>query len=160
MESPPDRPGDGRLPQGARMVLAMVRLHPRPFIVAVIGAAIFATCTVLSSVAVQWVTDNVILPRFDEGEVATSTVVAGVVFLGAVGVVRAGGVVMRRVFAGITQFRVGATLSSERRSIDSFASRSRGTSAGPTVTSSAGPASTPTRRSPCSHRSRTPPARC
>ena len=94
------------------MVLAMVSLHPRPFIVAVIGAAIFATCTVLSSVAVQWVTDHVILPRFEEGEVATSTLVAGVVFLGLVGVARAGGVVMRRVFAGITQFRVGATLSS------------------------------------------------
>jgi ABC-type multidrug transport system fused ATPase/permease subunit len=78
----------------------------------VIGAAIFATCTVLSSVAVQWVTDHVILPRFEEGEVATSTLVAGVVFLGLVGVARAGGVVMRRVFAGITQFRVGATLSS------------------------------------------------
>ena len=93
------------------MVWAMVRLHPRPFIVAVIGAAIFAMCTVLSSVAVQWVTDHVIVPRFDEGDVAMSTVVAGVVFLGAVGVVRAGGVVLRRVFAGITQFRVGATLS-------------------------------------------------
>jgi ATP-binding cassette, subfamily B, bacterial len=112
MESPPVRDGGGRLRRSGRMVLAMVRLHPRPFIVAVIGAAIFATCTVLSSVAVQWVTDHVILPRFEEGEVATSTLVAGVVFLGLVGVARAGGVVMRRVFAGITQFRVGATLSS------------------------------------------------
>ena len=112
MESPPDRPGDGRLRRNGRMVLAMVNMHRRPFIVAVIGAAIFATCTVLSSVAVQWVTDHVILPRFEDGEVATSTLVAGVVFIGAVGIVRAGGVVMRRVFAGITQFRVGATLSS------------------------------------------------
>ncbi len=94
------------------MVRAMVDMHRRPFIIAVIGAAIFATCTVLSSIAVQWVTDHVILPRFEEGEVATSTLVAGVVFLGAVGVGRAGAVVMRRVFAGITQFRVGATLAS------------------------------------------------
>jgi ATP-binding cassette, subfamily B, bacterial len=112
MESPPVRDGGGRLRRSGRMVLAMVSMHPRPFIVAAIGAAIFATCTVLASVAVQWVTDHVILPRFEEGEVATSTLVAGVVFLGLVGVARAGGVVMRRVFAGITQFRVGATLSS------------------------------------------------
>jgi ATP-binding cassette subfamily B protein len=112
MESPPDRHGDGRLRRSARMVRAMVGMHRRPFIIAVIGAAIFATCTVLSSIAVQWVTDHVILPRFEEGEVATSTLVAGVVFLGAVGVGRAGAVVMRRVFAGITQFRVGATLAS------------------------------------------------
>ena len=95
------------------MVLAMVGMHRRPFIVAVTGAAIFATCTVLSSIAVQWVTDNVILPRFEEGEVETSTLVAGVVFIGAVGVVRAVGVVLRRSFAGITQFRVGATLASD-----------------------------------------------
>jgi ATP-binding cassette, subfamily B, bacterial len=113
MESAPDRPDDGRLRRSARMVLAMVSLHRRPFIVAVIGAAIFATCTVLSSVAVQWVTDEVILPRFEEGEVAASTLVTGVVFLGAVGIIRAGAVVMRRVFAGITQFRVGATLSGD-----------------------------------------------
>ena len=79
------------------MVLAMVGMHRRPFIVAVTGAAIFATCTVLSSIAVQWVTDNVILPRFEEGEVETSTLVTGVLFIGAVGVVRAVGVVLRRV---------------------------------------------------------------
>ena len=112
MESAADHPREGRFARSAGMVLAMVKLHRRPFIVAVIGAAIFAVCTVLSSIAVQWVTDNVIMPRFEEGDVAVSTVVAGVTFLGAVGVVRAGGVVVRRVFAGITQFRVGATLSS------------------------------------------------
>jgi ATP-binding cassette, subfamily B, bacterial len=111
MESQPDRRRVGRLRKGFGMVWAMVRLHPRPFAVAVTGAAIFAICTVLSSIAVQWVTDNVILPRFEEGEVAASTLVTGVVFLGAVGVARSGAVVMRRVFAGITQFRVGATLS-------------------------------------------------
>jgi ATP-binding cassette, subfamily B, bacterial len=113
MESPPDRASEGRFRKSLRMILAMVSLHPRPFIIAVGGAAVFATCTVMSSVAVRWVTDHVILPRFEEGDVATSTLVAGVVFLGAVGVVRAAGVVVRRVFAGITQFRVGATLSAD-----------------------------------------------
>jgi ATP-binding cassette, subfamily B, bacterial len=93
------------------MVAAMVRMHPRPFAVAVAGAAVFATCTVLSSVAVKWVTDNVILPRFEEGEVATSALLTGVLFLAAVGLVRALGVVVRRAFAGITQFSVGASLA-------------------------------------------------
>jgi ATP-binding cassette, subfamily B, bacterial len=93
------------------MVVSQVSLHRGPFTIAVLGAAVFATCTVLSSVAVQWVTDHVLLPRFEGGEVATSTLVAGVLFIGAVGVVRAGGIVVRRVFAGITQFAVGATLA-------------------------------------------------
>ena len=48
----------------------MVRLHPRVFAIAVAGASVFALCTVASSFAVRWVIDNVILPRFEEGEVA------------------------------------------------------------------------------------------
>ena len=48
----------------------MVGLHPRPFAIAVGGAAVFALCTVASSMAVQWVTDDVIVPRFEEGSVA------------------------------------------------------------------------------------------
>ena len=55
----------------------MVRLHPRPFAIAVAGAAVFALCTVASSIAVQWVIDHVIVPRFEEGEVAAGTVLAG-----------------------------------------------------------------------------------
>ena len=109
----PGRQRGGRLRRGVAMVLAMVRLHPGPFIVAVLGAAVFATCTVLSTIAVQWVTDHVIVPRFQDGEVATSTVIAGVAFIAVVGVVRAAAVIVRRAFAGITQFRVGATLSDE-----------------------------------------------
>ncbi len=141
------------------MVLAMVGMHRRPFIVAVTGAAIFATCTVLSSIAVQWVTDHVILPRFEEGEVETSTLVTGVLFIGAVGVGRAVGVVCGARLPGSpnsTSVRRWQAMSS----IGSFASRSPGISAAPTVTSSGGPVWTPTRRSPSSRRSRTPPARC
>ena len=57
------------------------------FVIAVAGAFVFALCTVASSIAVQWVIDEVILPRFEEGRVATSTVVAGclLVFIPALG---------------------------------------------------------------------------
>ena len=55
------------------MVAAEVRLHPRPFAIAVSGAAVFALFTVASSAAVQWVIDHVIVPRFDDGSVAAST---------------------------------------------------------------------------------------
>jgi ATP-binding cassette, subfamily B, bacterial len=110
MGPPLDR-DSGRLANGLKMIWTMVRMHPRVFAIAVGGAAVFATCTVLSSVAIQWVTDHVLLPRFEDGEVATSTLVAAVVFIGAVGIVRAAGVVTRRVFAGFTQFRVAATLA-------------------------------------------------
>lgn len=113
MDAQPPRMGDGRLSSGLRMVVAMVSLHRRPFLIAMAGAAVFATCTVLSSIAVRWVTDEVILPRFEDGDVATSTLLAGVLFLGVVGVVRSCGVVVRRVFASVGMFRVAATLSTQ-----------------------------------------------
>lgn len=88
----------------------MVRLHPRTFAVAVAGAALFALATVLSSIAVSWIIDHVFQPRFDNGQVATSSVVAGITFIVIVGIARGIGVVIRRIFAGITQFNVGASL--------------------------------------------------
>jgi ABC-type multidrug transport system fused ATPase/permease subunit len=92
------------------MVGAMVGMHRRVFALAVTGAAVFAICTVLSSVALRWVIDHVFVPRFEDGHVESTTVAAGVVFIFAVGAVRSAGVVMRRVFATKTQFRVGASL--------------------------------------------------
>jgi ATP-binding cassette, subfamily B, bacterial len=93
------------------LIWSMVRLHPRVFLAAVSGAAVFALCTVASSYAVQWVIDEVILPRFEEGSVATGTVVTGCALIIGIGVVRAAGVVVRRSFAGMTQWRVAGTLT-------------------------------------------------
>jgi ATP-binding cassette, subfamily B, bacterial len=92
------------------MIAAEIRLHPRPFALAVAGAAIFALCTVASSVAIQWVTDHVIVPRFEEGDVAAGTVAAGVGMIIVIGLVRAAGVVVRRTWAGKTQWRVAQSL--------------------------------------------------
>jgi ABC-type multidrug transport system fused ATPase/permease subunit len=94
-----------------RLVRALVALQPRRFSIAVTGAAVFAVCTVASSVAVQWVVDHVIVPRFEEGSVSSSTVVAGVALLIGIGLVRAAGVVVRRTWAGKTQWRAAEDLA-------------------------------------------------
>ncbi|MEO6572100.1 MAG: ABC transporter ATP-binding protein [Ilumatobacteraceae bacterium] len=96
-----------------RFVRRLVELHPRAFLIAVAGAFVFALCTVASSIALRWVIDHVIVPRFDTGHVDTSTVVIGCVLIIGIGVLRAGGVVVRRSFAGIAQWRIAASLSSE-----------------------------------------------
>jgi ATP-binding cassette subfamily B protein len=93
------------------MLRGELRLHPRPFAIAVSGAAVFALCTVGSSIAVQWVTDHVIVPRFDEGQVAVGTVLIGVSLIIGIGLLRAAGVVVRRTWAGKTQWRVAGSLS-------------------------------------------------
>jgi hypothetical protein len=59
-----------RARRGLNLIVSMVRLHPKPFAIAVSGASVFALCTVASAFAVRWVIDNVILPRFEEGSVA------------------------------------------------------------------------------------------
>ena len=92
------------------MLRGMTSLHKRTFIIAVCGAAAFALCTVASSVAVQWVTDHVIVPRFEDGSVAAGTVAAGVALIIGIGLLRAAGVVVRRTWAGTTQWRVAGTL--------------------------------------------------
>jgi ABC-type multidrug transport system fused ATPase/permease subunit len=92
------------------MLRVQLTYHTRMFAVAVSGAAVFALATVASAWAVRWVTDNVIVPRFEEGSVAWGTVAAGCLAIIAIGVVRAVGVVVRRTFAGINQYRVQATV--------------------------------------------------
>ncbi len=77
------------------------------------GAALFAVCTVASTIVVQRVTDNVILPRFDQGHVRTGAVVGGALAIVIIGVIGAVGVVVRRSFAGITTQRVGQTMSGQ-----------------------------------------------
>jgi ATP-binding cassette subfamily B protein len=97
----------------AGFIRSIVRLHPKLFAVAVSGAFLFALLTVASSITVRWVIDNVVVPRFDEGSVATATVITGCALIVGIGVFRAVAVVFRRVFAGMTQWRIAQSLTSD-----------------------------------------------
>src|SRR5215204_2281940 len=97
----------------ALLVRSLVRIHPRPFIIAISGAAVFALCTVASSVVLRWVIDNVIDPAFREGGVETSTVLTGLGMVLLVGVVRAAGVIVRRRWAGMARFQIAETLTGQ-----------------------------------------------
>ncbi|MAT03687.1 MAG: ABC transporter permease [Acidimicrobiaceae bacterium] len=94
-----------------RFVRELVGLHPKLFVTAVAGAFVFALFTVASSMVIEWVIDEVVLPAFEADGVATRTVVIGCALIIGVGIVRATGVVIRRSFAGMTQWRVAETLS-------------------------------------------------
>lgn len=96
--------------RGLRTIRAMVRLHPRPFALAVTGAAVFAMATVASSWALGRVTDRVIVPRFEDGDVAGGTVASGLGLVVAIGLVKAAGIILRRVSATIAGARIQATL--------------------------------------------------
>jgi ATP-binding cassette, subfamily B, bacterial len=100
-----------RTRRNAGFIVEMVKVHPKLFVAAMGGAAVFALLTVASSFAIGRVIDDVILPRFDEDGVSTSTVLAGLGLVIAIGVLRAVAIVVRRSFASITMWRVAQTFT-------------------------------------------------
>src|ERR1044072_9157174 len=87
-------------------------MHPLPFTIAVCGATVYAAATVASAIVLGRVTDRVVLPAFHEG-VARGTVVAAAAVVLGVGLIKGAGIVTRRYFAGMTNFRVQRTLRSQ-----------------------------------------------
>ncbi|MEY2444371.1 MAG: ATP-binding cassette, subfamily bacterial, partial [Ilumatobacteraceae bacterium] len=103
----------GKAKQAFRLLRGLLRHHKGLFFTAVGCAAVFAACTVFSSVVVRLIIDKLIVPRFEDGSVGAKRVVAILGLLVAVGVVRAVGVVGRRTFASRTSWRVTETLTAE-----------------------------------------------
>lgn len=95
--------------RGLGVIASYVAAHPLPFGIAVAGAAVYAGATVASAIVLGRVTDEVIIPAFHDGA-SSAALLGGVVAVIAVGVVRAGGIVVRRYFAGMTGARMQATL--------------------------------------------------
>ncbi|MFM7763644.1 MAG: hypothetical protein ACKO73_11885, partial [Acidimicrobiaceae bacterium] len=100
-----------RLSEASQLIRELVRFHPRLFIIAVSGAALFAICTVASSIGLKWMIDRVILVRFESGEIDAAALVAGSVIVIGIGLLRALGVVIRRSFAGRTEWRTCETIT-------------------------------------------------
>ena len=101
----------GRLGEAAQLIREVVRFHPRLFLIAVIGAALFAVCTVASSIGLKWMIDRVILVRFESGKIDLGALFAGSVIVIGIGLLRALGVVIRRSFAGRTEWRTCETIT-------------------------------------------------
>jgi ABC-type multidrug transport system fused ATPase/permease subunit len=100
-----------RLRIGYGLVRDLLRLHPRLFAIAVGGASIYAICTVASSFGVSYLVDRVILPRFETGKIDTRVYLIGAAIVIGIGLLRAFGVVIRRSFAGISNWRTVESIS-------------------------------------------------
>lgn len=95
------------------LIRELVSYHPVLFGISMAGAAVFAICTVASSWALRWVIDEAVLPRFDEGSSDRSVVFIGVGVLVAIALARALGVIVRRTWAGKTQWRTAESMTGE-----------------------------------------------
>ena len=98
-----------------RLVWAYVRLHPKPFMVSLAGALVFAVSSLLLTDALAKATNNVLCPALDPATCpghppAASTVWLSVLALMLFGCGRALGIMVRRYYSGVAGERVMATL--------------------------------------------------
>ena len=105
----------GLFASGMRLVWAYVRLHPKPFMVSLAGALVFAVSSLLLTDALAKATNNVLCPALDPATCpghppAASTVWLSVLALMLFGCGRALGIMVRRYYSGVAGERVMATL--------------------------------------------------
>lgn len=100
-------------PRALSLIKELVSYHPGLFFISMVGASVFAVCTVASSWALRWVIDEALLPRFDQGSNDRRTLLIGVTALIAIALARAGGVIVRRTWAGKTQWRTAESITGE-----------------------------------------------
>ena len=62
--------------EARRMLWGYVRANPVPFVISIIGAAIYAGAAVGMTIALGRITNDVIVPSFETGRVSSSTVLA------------------------------------------------------------------------------------
>jgi ATP-binding cassette subfamily B protein len=105
------------LRRGLRVLARFVRLNPLPFSIAIVGAVTYAGGSVLGTVVLGRVTDEVITPAF-AGGVDRSTVWTWAAIILGVAFLRAVGTVTRRYFAGKTTWLGQAWL--RRRMADQY----------------------------------------
>jgi ABC-type multidrug transport system fused ATPase/permease subunit len=98
------------LRRGLRVIGRQVALHPRPFVVAVFGAMVYALGTVGQSWVLGQVVDRAVTPRFESGQFRAGVAVAAACAIVAVGLVKTVGIITRRIAATIVHANVQATL--------------------------------------------------
>jgi ATP-binding cassette, subfamily B, bacterial len=98
------------LRRGLRVIGAQIALHPRPFVIAVAGAMVYAVATVGQSWVLGQVVDRVVAPRFASGRFELAAALAAACAIVAVGLVKTFGVICRRTAATIAYANVQATL--------------------------------------------------
>lgn len=91
--------------RGAALLWSSVRAQPKPFAVAVVGAALFGVMAVGGTVVLGRATDHVLSPAFDGG-VSRGAIVVGAISIIAASLLRMLGVVLRRYYGQMAQRRM------------------------------------------------------
>ena len=108
------------LMDGFRVLGVAIRREPWVFTLSTLGSVLFGALTVADAWVLGWSTDNVVLPAFETGTTTTKGLVTIFALFIGVAILRAVGIVARRLGAGIMQYRMQAHYRREvtRRYLD------------------------------------------
>lgn len=85
-----------------------IRREPAIFVLSTIGSVLFAVLTVADAWVLGWATDHVVIPAFETGEISAGLLWAVLGLFMGVAILRAVGIVARRLGAGVMQYRMQA----------------------------------------------------
>ncbi|MBL0747570.1 ABC transporter ATP-binding protein [Nocardioides sp. G10] len=91
---------------GFRVLWVGVKREPTVFTVATLGAVLFGVLTVADAWVLGWSTQHVLIPAFENGEIGTDLLVWVFVLFMSVAILRAIGIVARRLGGGIMYYRM------------------------------------------------------
>ena len=94
--------------EGFKVLGHAIRREPWIFTLSTIGAALFGVLTVADAWVLGWSTENVLIPAFEEGRVDASMLWLVLALFVGVAILRAVGIVARRLGAGVMQLRMQA----------------------------------------------------
>ena len=94
--------------EGFRVLGVAIRREPWIFTLSTVGSVLFGALTVADAWVLGWSTDHVVLPAFEDGEIGAGLMVAVFALFLGVALLRAVGIVARRLGAGVMQYRMQA----------------------------------------------------
>lgn len=98
----------GTTAEGFAVLGVAIRREPVIFTLSTIGSLLFGALTVADAWVLGWATDHVVLPAFENGEIDSSLLWAVLALFVGVALLRAVGIVARRLGAGVMQYRMQA----------------------------------------------------
>ena len=93
---------------GFRVIGVAIKREPHIFALSTLGSLLFGALTVADAWVLGWATDHVVIPAFSDGEIGASMLWAVLALFMGVALLRAVGIVARRLGAGVMQYRMQA----------------------------------------------------
>ncbi len=103
------RRGRGSTGAGFAVLWVAIKREPWIFALSTLGSVLFGALTVADAWVLGWATDHVVLPAFRDGEIGGGLLWAVLALFVGVALLRAVGIVARRLGAGIMQYRMQAS---------------------------------------------------